>query len=234
MMAGNAKKPNPQLPLDLPLPVTHRREDIIESEANRMAISMLDGWPNWKSHVSVLAGPVGAGKTHIASVWADKADALQCLSQELGEHMDRFVAYASDGGCILIEDAGAGVIDETAMFHLLNAIRQGGGYCLITSRSWPVEWAVKLPDLASRLKAVQVFELREPDDDLLRQVMFKLFADRQLVVDDKVIDYCVLRMERSLESAGRLVDAIDAEALARKSPITRSTAASALQALAMN
>jgi len=234
MMAGKVKKPNTQLPLDLSLPVTHSREDIIESEANRMAVSMLDGWPNWKSHVSVLAGPVGAGKTHIASVWADKASALQCAGEKLGKYLDRFVDHASDGGCVLIEDAGAGAIEETAMFHLLNALRQGGGYCLITSRAWPVEWGVKLPDLASRLKAVQVFELREPDDELLRQVMFKLFADRQLVVDDKVIDYCVLRMERSLESAGRLVDAIDAEALARKSSITRNTAASALQTLAMS
>ena len=225
---------SPQLPLDLSVPVVHLREDLIESKANEMAISMIDSWPEWPARVSVLAGPVGAGKTHIANVWADKSEAVTCKSVDLSKNLDEFVKHAADKGNFLIEDAGSGVIDETAMFHFLNAIKQGEGYCLMTSRSWPIEWNVSLPDLASRLKAVQVFELSEPDDELLRHVMVKLFADRQLTVDEKIIDYCVLRMERSLESAGRLVDAIDAEAMARKSAISRSTAAQALERLGMN
>lgn len=225
---------SPQLPLDLSVPVAHLREDLIESKANEMAISMIDNWPDWPARVSVLAGPVGAGKTHIANVWADKAKAVSCACVDLARNLDDYVKFATDKGNFLIEDAGSGVIDETAMFHFLNAIKQGEGYCLITSRSWPIEWNVTLPDLASRLKAVQVFELSEPDDELLRHVMVKLFADRQLTVDEKIIDYCVLRMERSLESAGRLVDAIDAEAMSRKSAISRSTAAQALERLGMN
>lgn len=233
-MSKKSPKANPQLPLDLSVPVEHRREDLIESKANEMAISMIDSWPDWPGRVSVLAGPVGAGKTHIASVWAEKARAATCQSVDLSKKLDEFVKLASSGGSFLIEDAGKDVVHETAMFHFLNAVRQGEGYCLITSRSWPIEWNVKLADLASRLKAVQVFELSEPDDALLRQVMVKLFADRQLSVDEKIIDYCVLRMERSLESAGRLVEAIDTEALSRQSGITRATASSALEQLGMN
>lgn len=230
------KTPNdaPQLPLDLSVPVTHLRDDLIESKANAMALDMLDSWPKWGGQISVLAGPIGAGKTHIANVWAEKADAILCECRQLCEKIDHLIEGASSGKCILIEDVGRGVIDEVAMFHLLNAVKQGGGYCLITSRSWPVEWNVKLADLASRLKAVQVFELSEPDDALLRQVMVKLFADRQLTVDEKIIEYCVLRMERSLESVGKLVDAIDSEALSRKSGITRMTASSALERLGMS
>lgn len=233
-MRNKSSNISPQLPLDLSVPVAHLREDLIESKANEMAISMIDTWPDWPGKVSVLAGPVGAGKTHIANVWADKSQAVNCKSVDLAKNLDEFVKLASNKGNFLIEDAGSGVIDETAMFHFLNAIKQGEGYCLITSRSWPIEWNITLPDLASRLKAVQVFELSEPDDELLRHVMVKLFADRQLTIDEKIIDYCVLRMERSLESAGRLVDAIDAEAMARKSAISRSTAAQALESLGMN
>lgn len=233
-MSKKTSKTSPQLPLDLSVPVTHRREDLIESKANEMAISMLDSWPEWPGRVSVLAGPIGAGKTHIASVWAKKTGAIICKSSDLSKNLDNFVELASKGGNFLIEDAGVGVIDETAMFHFLNAVKQGEGYCLITSRSWPIEWNVKLADLASRLKAVQVFELSEPDDVLLKHVMVKLFADRQLSIDEKIIDYCVLRMERSLESVGRLVEAIDAEAMSRQSGITRATAANALEQLGMN
>ncbi len=233
-MSKKASKTTSQLPLDLSVPVTHRREDLIESHANKMAILMVDKWPDWPGNVSVLAGPIGAGKTHIASVWADKADAVMCKCVELANRLDEFVKLASQGSNFLVEDATSGFINETAMFHFLNAVKQGGGYALITSRSWPIEWNIKLPDLASRLKAVQIFELSEPDDELLRHVMIKLFADRQLSVDEKVIDYCVLRMERSLESAGRLVEAIDAEAMSRKSAISRTTAANALEHLGMH
>ena len=232
-MSKTPSNTNSQLPFDLSLPVTHQREDLIESKANEMAVSMLDSWPNWPSKVSVLAGPIGAGKTHIASVWADKANAIACECNDLPRRLDKFVDLASKGQNFLIEDAGSGVIDETVMFHFLNAIKQGEGYGLITSRSWPIEWNIKLPDLASRLKAVQIFELSEPDEELLRHVMVKLFADRQLSVDEKIIDYCVLRMERSLESAGKLVEAIDAEALSKKSAISRTTAANALEHLGM-
>ena len=80
--------------------------------------------------------------------------------------------------------------------------RKPGAYVLITARTWPESWGVALPDLASRLSAEQRrWRLNEPDDALLRVVLVKLFADRQLMVDPTVIDYIVLRMERSLAAA---------------------------------
>jgi chromosomal replication initiation ATPase DnaA len=92
--------------------------------------------------------------------------------------------------------------DETALFHLINAVRENGSALLITSRVWPAAWPVTLPDLASRLKAATVVEIAEPDEELLAQVMVKLFADRQVVnVDDRIIHWLVARMERSLAAA---------------------------------
>ena len=76
-------------------------------------------------------------------------------------------------------------------------------------------------------------ELGEPDDLLLRQVIVKLFADRQLNVSPRVVDYLVARMERSLGAANALVDEIDREALSRKGPVTRQVAAQALERLSM-
>ena len=232
-MSKKIKNSNSQLPLDLPMPAGYRREDLIESKANEMALAMLDSWPDWPSRISVLAGPIGSGKSHIAGVWAEKAQARTSSCKELTKNLDEFIKLASIKGAFLLEDAGQGVIDETALFHLLNAVKQGEGYCLITSRSWPITWNVKLADLASRLKAVQLFEISEPDDILLKQVMMKQFSDRQLSVDQKVIEYCILRMERSLESVGRLVEAIDREALSNQAGITRTTASNALQCLGM-
>lgn len=222
-----------QLPLDLSHSVSHLREDLIESEANRTAVAMVDSWPNWPGNVVVLAGPVGSGKTHIASTWSEMSDALTLRANEFASQQDDLIKKVGEGNNVLLEDLVEGFQEEQGLFHLINSVKSAGSYCLITSRYWPKEWNIKLPDLRSRLMAAQLVELSEPDDNLLRQVMVKLFADRQISVEAHVIDYCVLRMERSLESAARLVSLIDAKALAERKTITRKIAALALDELGM-
>ena len=102
---------------------------------------------------------------------------------------------------------------------------------LVTSRLWPMSWPVTLPDLRSRLKAATVVEIGEPDEELLSQVIVKLFADRQLYIDDKLVLYIVNRMERSLNAAQTIVDRLDRLALARGTRITRVLAAEVLNEL---
>jgi chromosomal replication initiation ATPase DnaA len=65
-------------------------------------------------------------------------------------------------------------------------------------------------------------ELGPSDDALLRGVLVKLFADRQLVVEEPAISFLLLRMPRSLEAARELVAMIDRRALEQKTAITRS------------
>ena len=122
-----------------------------------------------------------------------------------------------------------GVSTTPPCFTLLNAARQAGKTVLITSRTWPASWKITLPDLMSRLRAATPVEILEPDDDLLRRVLVKLFADRQIAVDLSVVDYLVVRMERSLEVALRAVEAIDQEALAGRVKITKPLAGRVLE-----
>ncbi len=67
--------------------------------------------------------------------------------------------------------------------------------------------------------------LGEPDADLARAVLFKLFSDRQIAVDPAVIAYIGLRIDRSLGAARSIVEALDREALARGKAVTRAMAA---------
>ena len=220
-----------QIPFELPPISQSRREDLVESGSNALAVSMIDAWPAWPGYLTVLAGPIGSGKSHLAKIWANRADAETVQAAQLHELNDDFMQSLSKGSNLLIEDILEDRIDETKLFHILNIIRESGAYCLITSRTWPKQWPLKLNDLQSRVQAAQLIELFEPDDLLLKQVMAKLFADRQLQVNASVIEYCVLRMERSLGSASRLVKLIDEIALAQKSTITKNTAAAALEKL---
>ena len=226
---SSVKKNKPsQIPLDLKLDSQVGRDDLIESPANSLALSAIDSWPDWPGRIMVIAGPVGSGKTHLALSWAAASATRVCPAETLKEHISDLVELASSGGSLVLEDLGEAPIDQNALFHLVNAINQGNGYCLITSRQWPGAWKVDLPDLKSRIGAFQIAELKEPDDALLKQVMVKLFADRQMIVNDGVVEYCAIRMERSLQSAGILVDTIDRLSLAGKSPVSRSVAAKAL------
>ncbi len=214
-----------QLPLDLPHEEALGREDYLVGSANRAAFDLLERWPEWPSPVVILAGPVGAGKTHLVEAWHQETGAAVVSARDLT--VDGVTALVA-AGAIAVEDAHLGV-DETALFHLLNAARQAEVCVLITSRTWPSAWNLKLPDLMSRLRAAAPVEIEEPDDDLLRLVLVKLFADRQIAIDPGVVDYLVVRMERSLGVACRAVEAIDREALAGRVKITKPLAGRVLE-----
>jgi chromosomal replication initiation ATPase DnaA len=176
--------------------------------------------------VVVLAGPPGSGKTHLASIWRETADALAVSAGRIEESI-----AVLDSRPALIDDVDAGPIDEQGLFHLINAVRGTGSQLFLTARRFPSAWGVRLPDLASRLKAAATVEIYEPDDLLLAGVMTKLFADRQVEVEAHVVQYLVRRIERSLATAMRVVERLDRMALERKAPITRALAAEAVSAM---
>ncbi len=224
-------EPPRQLPLALPVEAAHGRDDYVVSEANRAAFELATA-PSWPSDVLLLVGPEGAGKTHLAAVFAEATGAVTVAAAALAGR-DPLALVAT--GAVVVEDAGepAGEgarrdADERALFHLLNAVRQSGGRCLITARRPLAAWEPSLADLASRLRAATPVALGLPDDRLVEALLAKLFADRQTTVDPAVVAYLARRMERSFAAAVRLVEALDREALAAKSAITRGLAAQVL------
>lgn len=221
-------KPERQLTLELPHTPSMEAEDYVVGGSNRDAVDFINLWPDWPSATGILAGPTGSGKSHLGSIWKDRTRANEIRAAEI---MPDLVPDLLSSGALLVEDAHEEGLDETALFHALNWAVEHGGYLLITTRSWPSEWGLSLPDLISRLKAAPLIELHEPDNALLNMVLVKLFSDRQLAVETALVDYIVNRMERSLGAAARLVDLLDRTALARKRQINRRLAAEVLQSL---
>ena len=221
-----ATKPR-QLPLDLVHAPAHSRDDLIVGSSNAAAVALVDRWPDWPSPVVVLAGPAGSGKSHRASVWREAAGATQLGAGTLG----REAVEAAEAGPVHIDDIDAAPLDETGLFHLINAVRQSGTALLLTSRRFPMAWGVRLPDLASRLKAASLVEIEEPDDDLLAAIVTKLFSDRQVEVEPHVVQYLVRRIERSLSTAIEVVERLDRAALEQKTRISRALAADIITAM---
>jgi chromosomal replication initiation ATPase DnaA len=219
------RKPR-QLPLDLGHGTAYSRDDLVVTPANAEAVALIDRWPDWPAPVVVLAGPAGAGKTHLATIWREASDAMAASPSTLGD-----AAAALNGRSVLIDDVDAASIDEQGLFHLINVTRAAGARLLLTARRFPAAWGVRLPDLASRLKAAATVEIHEPDDMLLAGVMTKLFADRQVEVEPHVVQYLVRRIERSLATAMRVVEKLDRAAMEQKTRITRGLAAEVVSAM---
>jgi chromosomal replication initiation ATPase DnaA len=218
-----------QLVLALPHRTALGRDDFLVSPANAAAVAMIDQWPDWPSHALLLVGPPGSGKSHLVEVWRQASGAARIAADDLDEAA---VPELLSSGNLAIEDAPGPALNERALFHLLNLARQQGARVLITAQRPPGLWGVTLPDLQSRLRAAPVAELGAADDPLLRGVLVKLFADRQLAVEESVISYLVVRMPRSLDAARHLVAEIDRRALEDKAQISRVLVARVLSALA--
>jgi chromosomal replication initiation ATPase DnaA len=221
----------PTAPRQLPLDLAHRagqtRDDLVVGPSNAEAIGLIDRWPDWPAPVVVLAGPAGSGKTHLVAIWQDLSGAMALSGMRLG----RDAMDAATRGPVLIDDVDSGPVDENGLFHLINAVRSAGTHLLLSARRFPTAWGVRLPDLQSRLKAASIFEIHEPDDALLAAVITKLFADRQVEVEQHVVQYLVKRIERSLATAIDVVSRLDRAAMERNARISRALAAEIVSAL---
>lgn len=212
--------PPRQLALALDHAESFAREDFLSGSSNETALALIDAWPDWPAHAIALVGPEGSGKTHLATIWAGAAGARVVSGRALGE-TDVPAALAT--GALVVEDA-AMIEDERALFHLINLAREESAFLLFTARNAPSLWPVALPDVVSRLRALPAIVLQAPDDAMLRGVIVKLAADRQLQLDESVVGYISTHIERSFAAARAAVVALDQEALRQGRPPSRALA----------
>ncbi|HEY4170029.1 MAG TPA: DnaA/Hda family protein [Reyranella sp.] len=221
-----------QLTFDLTLPPpTFAREDFVVSETNREALAWVDRWPDWPAPALALSGPAGSGKTHLGRIWAAQAKAEVLDAPDLeGKSVPDLTALTRAHAAILIDHADRA--PERALFHLYNLMRERRGHLLLVAELPPAHWRIKLPDLASRLRAAPAVAVAPPDDELLGSIILKQLTDRQLHAGPGVVQYLVARMERSAEAARRVVAALDRRALSESREIDRRLAADVLAELA--
>jgi chromosomal replication initiation ATPase DnaA len=215
-----------QMAFDLGQNEAFDKAHFFPSPANAAAWAAVEGWQSWPMGRLLLIGPEGAGKTHLAHIWAAEAGAAIIAAPALAD-----ADPTTLGPMVVVEDADAVAgqpVREEALFHLHNMVINAGGRLLLTAKTPPRDWGVALPDLLSRLQAMPLARLEPPDDALLSAVLVKLFSDRQIAVPPNLIPYLASRMERSIAAARQLVAALDARALAQGRPVTRALAAELL------
>ena len=219
-----------QLSFDLPAKPALGRDHFFVSPANSAAVAMIEAWQGWPGRKLALVGPSGAGKTHLAHVWAELSGAVILSARDLETANIPELAT----GNVAVEDTpviAGNPKAEDALFHLHNLVLAEGHSLLLTADIAPQYWGLRLPDLASRMQGTPMVILESPDDRLLMAVLTKLFADRQLSPTPDTIPYLVRRMDRSFEAARQIVAQLDETALETGRPINRALAARVLDNL---
>ena len=198
--------PSPvQIGLPLAWPADPRDDEFLIAASNADAVALLDGWRDWSVRTALLTGPRKSGRSLLARIWAAKS------------------------GGALIEAAEAAA--EADLFHAWNRAEQEGRPLLLGADAAPPVWAVKLPDLRSRLAASPVAAIGPPDDALMRSLFERQFLRRGLDARAELIEWLVARVERSHVALLRVVDALDQAAVESRRrlsiPLARNTLAAA-------
>jgi chromosomal replication initiation ATPase DnaA len=210
-----------QLALPLPIAASFDARDVIADASNETARSWLAQPDTWPLGRLALYGEAGVGKTHLARGAAARFG-WRWLD---GMGLRGLPAPAPQGS--VIDDADC-VADEATLLHLINLCAERGETLLLIGREAPARWPIRLPDLASRLRATQAIGLGAPSDFLLRALLAKFFADRQLRVEPEVQSWLVTRLPRNAASLSEAVARLDRAALGTGGPITRGMARLAL------
>ena len=190
--------------------------DFLPAESNRDALAWLDtGWPDQRI---ALFGPGGCGKSHLVHIWAERV-AAKILTGPALHDLDAI----PESGAVALDDADT-VAPEPLLLHFLNTARDRGLTVLLSGRTAPAQWPVRLPDLSSRLRAIIAVEIRPPSDDLLAGLLMRLLSDRQLNVAQPVQAWLLARLPRSPAALRHAVFRLDRASLVFGKAITRSLA----------
>jgi len=222
-----------QLTLPFPHQPSYDTRDFVAAASNQDALAWLERAADWPDRRLAVWGQAGCGKSHLLHIWAARMGATILTGQALRPLSDLPARGAAamdplpEQGAVALDDADT-VEPDTTLLHLLNTARDRGLFVLMSGRTPPARWPVRLPDLASRTRALTAVEIRPPADDLLRALLPRLLADRQLVVSRPVQDWLLLRLPRSPAALREAVVRLDRASLTFGRPITRPLAAGLL------
>jgi len=211
----------------LPLPQREALslEDFLPAPANEEAIQwLIQRDPRqWPAHLVTLWGPEGTGKTHLLHIWCERFGAAKATLGDMAllasvvEGRPPVTAFALDDADLIANRSGGDAAQNAAqqewLQHFYNATKAAAIPVLLTARTPPAQWGLCLRDIETRLKSCPSVALHEPDDDLMRGLLLKLFRDRQLMVEAGVVEYLAQRTDRTGAAIRALVARLDEAAL---------------------
>ena len=201
--------------LDFGISESFDENDYYVSKSNYFAKNILETWPKWEKKIVNLTGEKYSGKTHLSIIFKIKSNALYLHSKNIDNSTLKKIKLSNS---IIIEDLDD-TFDEKLLYSIFNLVEQDNKYLLISSNKPIDTMSFSLPDLVSRLKNCIVANIEQPDDDLIYAIILKSFSDRQIKLDNKIVDYIIKRIARSYSKMHEFIYKIDELSLKKRKSI---------------
>ena len=197
----------------------YKKDDFFVSKSNFFAFNLLDTWPKWEKNIINVCGEKYSGKTHLSEIFLNKNKGKILDSKKfIFNEAHNLKIYQN----IILEDFNND-IDEESIFSLINFVDQNNKYLVINSLKPINEMNFNLKDLNSRAKNSLVAKIEDPDDQLIKVLLAKNFSDRQIKIDNKLIEFAVKRITRSYGKIFEFIYKIDEMSLKMKKSIDLKT-----------
>ena len=189
-----------------------KNDDFFISKSNKHVFDFLNLWPKWERKFVNIIGDKLSGKTHLMEIFLKKNKGILLNSNSLkNDDLKKLKIHEN----IILENLTS-EIDEKLLFSLLNIIEQDNKYMIVTSIKPIVYLNFDLKDLTSRAKNFLLFKIERPDDELIFAIIIKNLSDRQISLDNKLINYIVKRIDRSYSKIYDFIYKIDQLSLKKK------------------
>ena len=190
--------------------------DFYVSNSNSEPYSLINKWPKWEKNFLNISGERFSGKSHLVDIFLKKFDGIKVSANELDNN---FLLKLKSFKNIILEDLREKNIDERIFYSLLNIVENEKKYLITTSNLPIFNLRFDLDDLNSRAKNFIVTSIKNPDDDLIFAIILKNLSDRQILIDKKLIDYIIKRIDRTYGKISDFIYKIDQISLKEKKPI---------------
>ncbi len=208
-----------QLLLNFNFSKNYKKDDFFVSKSNFFAFNLIDTWPKWEKNIINICGEKYSGKTHLSQIFLNKNKGKILESNKfIFNEAENLRIYQN----IILEDFNND-IDEESIFSLINFVDQNNKYLVINSLNPINEMNFNLKDLKSRAKNSLVAKIENPDDQLIKVLLAKNFSDRQIKIDNKLIEFAVKRITRSYGKIFEFIYKIDEMSLKMKKSIDLKT-----------
>ena len=190
-------------------------QDFYVSNSNEHCFSLLNSWPKWDKNFINLIGEKFSGKSHLINIFLEKHRGIKINAEDINNDFLKKIKIFQN---IVIEDLTE-KINENLLYTLINIIDQDNKYLIATSKIPIVDFKFKLNDLNSRTNNFILSQIEKPGDDLIYALILKNLSDRQISIDQKLIEFIIKRIDRTYGKISDFIYKIDEISLKRKKPI---------------
>ena len=198
-----------QLTFKFPFKTNYFEEDFYVSRSNFDAYKLIESWPKWSSRLINIFGPSGCGKTHLANIFNKKINSFLIKASDLKNNSLSDIKIKE---CLIIDEYQNN-LEEKLFYSILNQCHLSNQYIIINSLK-PIQlFEVQLNDLKSRFSSFVNIGIDLPTDELIKVIISKNFSDKQVKIDNKLLEFILKNIDRSYEGIFELIEKLDSLSL---------------------